>query len=115
MIPSARRPAPSQIGAAGLVAILLFATIGQLSHHGQTTWTGYAEDTLPFLGCWLALAWTTGRFLPTWLLGCAGGVLIRAVVLSRLRFDELSFLAVALVFIGLIAFVALLAIRKVLG
>jgi hypothetical protein len=89
---------------AGTLAILLFATIGQLSHHGGVSLDGYAADSLPFLGAWLALAWWTKRFLPTWLVGVTAGVAIRAVALSHYRWSELSFLVVALVFVGAVAF-----------
>jgi len=94
---------------AGAVAILLFATIGQLSHHGDVSAGGYAADTLPFLGAWLAFARATRRFVPTWLGGVILGVAIRMVVLSHYRWSELSFLAVALVFIGAVAFLVWLA------
>jgi hypothetical protein len=90
---------------AGVVAILLFATIGQLSHHGGVTAGGYAADALPLLCCWLAAAWWTRRFVPTWLLGVTGGVAIRMVVLSHYRWSELAFYLVALCFVGAVAFV----------
>ena len=91
---------------AGVVAVLLFATIGQLSHHGGVTAAGYAEDAVPLLCCWLAAAWATRRFVPTWLLGVTAGVAIRMVVLSHYRWNELAFYAVALCFVGAVAFVA---------
>jgi hypothetical protein len=101
-----------RLALAGVVAILLFATIGQLSHQGDVTLGGYAADTLPFLGAWLALAYATRRFVPTWLVGVTLGVAIRAVVLSHYRWDELSFWLVALVFIGAVAGVVLIALRR---
>lgn len=88
---------------AGVVAIVVFATIGQLSHHGRVTVGGYAADSLPFVGCWLPVAWWTKRFVPTWLLGVTAGVAIRAVVLSHYRWNELAFYLVSLVFIGAVA------------
>jgi hypothetical protein len=91
---------------AGVVAILLFATIGQLSHEGGVSAGGYAADALPLLGGWLALAWRTGRFLPTWIGGVTAGVAIRMVALGHYRGNELTFLVVALVFVGALAFVA---------
>ena len=97
----------------GVVAILLFATIGQLSHHGGVTAGGYAADALPFLGCWLAAAWATRRFVPTWLLGVTGGAAIRMVVLSHYRWNELAFYAVALVFVGAVAFALRFAAGRV--
>jgi hypothetical protein len=93
----------------GVVAILLFATIGRLSHHGGVTAGGYAADALPLLCCWLAAAWRTRRFVPTWLLGVTAGVAIRMVVLSHYRWNELAFLAVGLAFVGAVAFALSLA------
>lgn len=93
----------TRLALAGVVAIVVFATIGQLSHHGDVSAGGYAADSLPFIGCWLAAARWTRRFVPTWLLGVTGGVAIRAVVLSHYRWSELSFYAVALCFIGAVA------------
>jgi len=95
----------SRLAWAGVVAILLFATIGQLSHHGGVTAGGYAADALPLLGCWLAAACWTKRFVPTWLLGVTSGVAIRAVVLSHYRWNELAFYLVALAFVGGVAFI----------
>lgn len=93
----------SRLAIAGTIAIFVFATIGQLSHDHHVSAGGYAADVLPLLGAWLAVAWKTGRFLPTWLMGVTIGVAIRMVVLSHYQWNELAFLAVALVFIGLIA------------
>jgi hypothetical protein len=89
---------------AGAVAIIVFATVGQASHDGGVSAAGYAADVLPLLGCWLAVAWWTKRFVPTWLLGVTAGVAIRMVILGHYRWSELSFLAVALIFIGAAAF-----------
>jgi hypothetical protein len=84
--------------------IVLFATIGQLSHHGYVSATGYAEDALPFLVCWFAAYRVfRGRFVPTWLVGVTAGVALRAIVLSHYRWNELAFWLVALVFIGAVA------------
>ncbi len=88
----------------GTFAIVLFATIGQFSHHGRATLGGYAADVLPLAGSWLVLAWWTERFLPTWLYGVTLGVAIRMLVLGHERWSELSFLGVALVFVGVISF-----------
>jgi hypothetical protein len=98
-----------RLALAGTVAILVFATIGQLSHHGGVSASGYAADLLPLLGCWLAAAWWTRRFVPTWIVGVTAGIAIRTVVLSHYRWSELSFLLVALTFVGALAF-ALLAV-----
>ena len=45
----------------------------------------------------------TGRAVPTWLGGITIGVIIRMVVLGHYRWNELAFLAVALVFNGVVA------------
>jgi hypothetical protein len=94
----------TRLAVAGAAAIVVFATIGQLSHDGGVSASGYAADVLPLLGCWLAAARWTRRFLPTWLLGVAGGVGVRMVVLGHYRWSELSFLLVALAFVGAAAF-----------
>ena len=97
---------------AGAVAIVVFATIGQLSHHQHVSVGGYAADVLPLLGAWLVLARVTGgRFVPTWLGGVTIGVVIRMVILGHYHWNELAFLAVALVFIGALAGVATAALR----
>lgn len=92
-----------RLALAGTAAILVFATIGQLSHEGGVSAGGYAADVLPLVGCWLAAAWWTRRFVPTWLLGVTGGVALRMVILGHYRWRELSFLLVALAFVGALA------------
>ncbi len=69
---------------------------------------GYAADVLPLLVAWLALAFTTRRFLPTWLGGVTLGVAARMVILGHYRWSELSFLVVTLVFVGAVAGLVLL-------
>ena len=64
---------------------------------------GYAADVLPLLGAWLLVAWLTRRFVPTWLVGVTLGVLARMVILNHYRWNQLSFLAVTLVFVGAVA------------
>ena len=96
----------SKLALAGTVAIFLFATIGQLSHDHHVSVGGYAADVLPLLGAWIVLARATGRFVPTWLGGVTIGVVIRMVVLGHYHWNELAFLAVSLVFIGLVAWPA---------
>ena len=81
----------------------MFATIGQVSHEGGVSAGGYLADLVPLLGSWLVVAYMTRRFLPTWLLGVTLGVAIRMVVLGHYRWNQLSFLAVALVFVGAVA------------
>jgi hypothetical protein len=92
---------------AGAIAILLFATIGQLSHDHHVSLGGYAADALPLLAAWSALAVWTRRFLPTWLGGVTIGVAIRMVALGHYHWNELAFLLVALVFVGFVAAIVL--------
>ena len=87
----------------GAFAIVVFATIGQLSHDHHVSLGGYAADVLPLLGAWIVLARVTGRFVPTWLGGVTIGVVIRMIVLGHYRWSELAFLAVSLVFVGVVA------------
>jgi len=91
---------------AGAVAILAFATIGQLSHDHHVSLGGYAADAVPLLVAWFAVAYATRRFVPTWLLGVTFGVLARMIPLGHYHWDQLTFLLVALVFVGLIAWPA---------
>ena len=93
----------ARLALAGTLAIFAFATIGQLSHDHHVTLAGYVADALPLLAAWLVLARLTGRFLPTWLGGVTIGVGVRMVVLGHYRWNELAFLAVALAFIGAVA------------
>lgn len=101
-----------RLALAGVAAIVVFATIGQLSHHGGVSVGGYAADTLPLAGAWVAIAWWTRRFVPTWLAGVTAGIAIRALVLGHERWSELSFLCVALVFVGALAGILLAASRR---
>jgi hypothetical protein len=70
---------------------------------------GYTADAVPLLAGWFAVAYATQRFLPTWLLGVTLGVAIRMVALHHYHWNQLTFLVVALVFIGGIAAVELRA------
>ena len=96
-----------RLAAADLIAIVLFAAIGQLSHHGGVSAAGFARDALPLLAGWLVAAALFGAYrrrdrrslLSTWLVGMTAGVALRAVVLGRsANGHEASFLVVALVF-----------------
>ena len=58
---------------------------------------------MPLLAGWLGVAWWTRTFVPTWLVGVTLGVALRMVILSHERWNELAFLAVALVFVGAVA------------
>jgi hypothetical protein len=64
---------------------------------------GYAADALPLLVAWCAVAYRSRRFVPTWLIGVTLGVVARMIALGHYRWDQLSFLAVALVFVGVVA------------
>jgi len=96
---------------ADALAILVFVTIGLLSHHGDLTLRGYARDALPFLGAWFAAAllfhlysrpgWW--RLAATWAVGVPAAVLVRALALGRhLGSKEAAFLVVSLVTVGLL-------------
>ena len=111
----ARRLPATTNNVADAFAIVLFATIGQLSHHGHVSVTGYAEDALPFLACWFAASWRFGgRFVPTWLVGVTLAVALRAVILSHYRWNELAFWVVSLVFVGAVALTLRAASRTAL-
>lgn len=100
-------PAVRPIVIADVVAFVLFATLGQLSHDGGVSAAGYARDALPLMAGWFgaALVFRTysrpGRrvFLQTWATGVTAGVLLRALVLGRhLGGDQLAFLITSLLF-----------------
>jgi hypothetical protein len=102
------------------VAIVVFATIGLLSHRHGIGPRGYARDALPVLAGWFGAALvfgaysrrTTGALLLTWIVGVPLGVLIRGLALGRsLDGDQAAFLVVTLVFT--LAFV--LALRVAAG
>ena len=99
---------------ADALAILVFVTIGLLSHHGDLSLRGYARDALPFLGCWFGAAllfrlysrpgWW--RLAATWAVGVPAAVLVRALALGHhLGSKEVAFLAVSLVTIGVLVLV----------
>jgi hypothetical protein len=101
--------------AADVAAIVVFAVIGNLSHHGGVTAGGLARDILPLLGGWLGAGLLFGvyrapsltRLAATWLVGITAGVVIRAAVIRHTNVGkEAAFLAVALVFTGLFALAA---------
>ena len=96
---------------AGVIAIVVFATIGQLSHRGGVSPGGYAADVLPLAVAWIALALWTKRFVPTWLGGVTLGVAARMAILGHYRGKELAFWLVSVVFIGLVAIGAIVAMR----
>jgi Protein of unknown function (DUF3054) len=97
-----------------VLAIVAFATIGQLSHHGHLSATGYARDALTLLAGWLAAAaFFRGRFVPTWLAGVSGGVLLRAAILGHWYAKELVFWLIALIFVGLFSLAARLLLARI--
>jgi len=98
-------------------AIVLFTTIGLISHHKGLSPVGYARDALPLLAGWFGASLLFHpyadrrrlRVVATWATGVTAGVLVRALVLGRtLNGKEAAFLAVALVTIGI--FVAALRV-----
>ncbi len=108
---------------ADAAAILVFVTIGLLSHHGDVTLRGYARDALPFLGCWFGTALLLGlytapgwwRLAATWAVGVTAAVLVRALVLGRhLGSKEAAFLVVSLVTVGILVLVFRLLSSRVL-
>jgi hypothetical protein len=108
-------PPPRFAAAADAAAIVVFAVIGNLSHHGDVSAGGLARDVLPILGGWLVAGLVFGlyrrptltRLAATWLVGVTAGVAIRAAVLQHTDIGkEAAFLAVALVFTLLFALVA---------
>jgi len=58
---------------------------------------------LPLLVAWFAVAYATRRFVPTWLVGVTLGVVARMIALGHYHWDQLTFLVVALVFVGTVA------------
>lgn len=93
--------------AADAIAIVLFAAIGQLSHHGGVSASGFARDALPIMAGWFVAAAVFGAyrnpsrraFALTWLVGVTAGVALRALVLGRTaNGHEAAFLLVSLVF-----------------
>jgi hypothetical protein len=105
-VPSPYRLAGARAITADLVAIVVFATIGLLSHDKDLGVSGYSRDVLTIGGSWLVVARSTGlyrspttrRYLTTWIVGVTAGVAVRAIVLGRaINGKELSFLIVALI------------------
>ena len=98
---------PALLAASDGLAIVVFVSIGLLSHARGITAAGYAHDALPLLGGWFAAGLLFGAYrrptpralLATWAVGVPLGVLIRALVLGRsLDGDQAAFLGVALCF-----------------
>ena len=101
------------------LAIVVFATIGLISHDHAPSAAGYARDALPFLGTWFGAALLSGsptghpgRLLATWAVAVPAGVVIRAAALGRdANGKEGAFLLVALVTI----LVFVVALRSLLA
>jgi Protein of unknown function (DUF3054) len=117
MADSAAMRSPVLLAASDLGAIVVFVTIGLLSHHRGVTLAGYARDVLPLAAGWFGAgtlfhALRDSRLVPlleTWACGITAGVLLRALVLGhRLNGGEAAFLAVCLATIG-----ALVALGRV--
>jgi hypothetical protein len=113
------RPA-SVLAPTDAVAIIVFATVGLISHHKGISLRGYARDALPIMGGWFGAAilfrmYVTHRqtrVLATWLVGVTAGVLVRALILGHsLNGKEATFLGVALVFVLLFVYL----LRSVVG
>jgi uncharacterized membrane protein YiaA len=101
-------------------ALVVFATVGLLSHDHTLSGRGYARDAIPFLACWFAAALTLRlytsrgwrRLAATWAVGVPLGVLVRALILGRsLNGKEAAFLAVSLITIGVLVIALRLALR----
>jgi Protein of unknown function (DUF3054) len=100
-------PRPRLAATADAVAIVVFAVVGLLSHHGHVSGSGLARDALPLLGGWFAAALLVRlyerprprRLAATWLLGITAGVAVRAAILGHTHAGkEAAFLGVALAF-----------------
>ena len=110
---------PRLLPLADALGILVFATVGLVSHD-EFGLAGYARDALPLLGGWFAAALVFGAYrspstrtlLLTWIVGVPLGLLVRALVLDRdFDGDQAVFLGISLAFTLL--FVA--ACRAALG
>jgi DUF3054 family protein len=90
-----------------VVALVLFALLGLISHDKGIGAHGLFRDALPVVAGWLIAAGSFDlyrrpswkRFVLTWLVGITGGVLVRGLVLHRnvLGAKYLTFVAVTLV------------------
>lgn len=108
-------PSPRLAALADAVAIVVFAVIGNVSHHGDVSARGLARDAVPLLGGWLGAGVlfelyrrpTLARLAATWIVGVTAGVAVRAAALHHTSVGkEAAFLAVALVFLLLFALAA---------
>jgi hypothetical protein len=67
---------------------------------------------LPLLVAWFAVAYATHRFVPTWIAGVTLGVIVRMIVLGHYHWDQLTFLLVALIFVGVISWPVVAGVRR---
>jgi hypothetical protein len=111
---------PALLAACDAAAIVVFVTIGLISHRRGLSASGYARDTLPLAAGWFGAAALfhpyasrgVRRVLATWAVGIPAGVLVRALVLGRtLNGSEAAFLAVCLATIGLLVLTLRSALR----
>ena len=105
---------PALLAACDGAAIVVFVTIGLLSHQRGLSASGYARDTLPLAGGWFTAAalfhpYADQRLRPTlatWACGIPAGVLVRALALGKpLDGNEAAFLGVCLATIGLLVLI----------
>lgn len=107
--------------AADVIALLVFVTIGLLTHHGDVSAADYARDAIPLVGCWLLAGGTFDLYrhpraralVATWLAGVTAGVLVRALLRRHLDGGDGVFLVVALCFTLLFVVAARLAVGAV--
>ena len=113
---------PRLLPVADALGIVVFATVGLLSHDHALSATGYARDALPVLGGWFAAALAFGAYrrpswrmlLATWIVGVPVGIAIRALVLGRaFDGDQAIFLGIALAFTLLFVLALRTALRLV--
>jgi hypothetical protein len=99
--------------ASDTAAIIIFVTIGLLSHHKGLTPRGYARDALSLLGGWFAAAiifrtyrtHRTTRVLATWAVGITAGVIARALILGHaFNGNEAAFYGITLAFVLLFVY-----------
>jgi len=98
---------PRLLPLADALGILVFATVGLLSHDHTLSLSGYVRDALPLLAGWFAAALVFGAYrapsartlLLTWIVGVPLGILMRALALGRaFDGDQAVFLGISLAF-----------------
>jgi hypothetical protein len=111
---------PWRLALGDVVAVGLFAPLGLLSHHEGITLAGLARNLLPVAGGFLLAGLLLGtwrragrwRLVAAWLVGVAGGVVVRAAILGHgYGRTTFTFMAVTLTVTGLL----LLAWRGILA